>query len=243
MSASLAFVTGVSGGLGAALAKALLDGGFEVVGIGRRAADGLADARFRLIECDLADVRAVAAAAAMLADAASARPSRAVLVNNAAVAGPIGALGTLAPSQVADAIAVNLASPAVLCDAFCRAFAQGERRVINVSSGAAAMALPGSAVYCASKAALESLTRTLAAEMHDPAFRAVAIRPGIIDTPMQAFMRSQPASRLPDVAKFVEFHRGGQLAAADDVAARIVARLVLGPVDNGRVYSIAELAT
>jgi NAD(P)-dependent dehydrogenase (short-subunit alcohol dehydrogenase family) len=113
--------------------------------------------------------------------------------------------------------------------------------VINLSSGTAEMALPGSAVYCATKAALESLTRTLAAEARDRSLTSIAIRPGVVDTPMQAYMRSQSPVRLPDVAKFVEFHRSGQLATPAAVAEAIVEKLVLGPVENGRVYRIAEL--
>jgi NAD(P)-dependent dehydrogenase (short-subunit alcohol dehydrogenase family) len=157
--------------------------------------------------------------------------------------GPIGPVGTLDPDDIAAAIATNLAAPAALGDAFLRAFTHGERRVINVSSGMAAMSLAGSALYCAAKAGLESLTRTMAAESDDPALQTIAIRPGVVDTPMQAHLRSQSASRLPDVAKFVEFHRSGRLAAAAGVAATIVERLVLGPVENGRIYSIAELAS
>jgi benzil reductase ((S)-benzoin forming) len=243
MSDSMAFVTGVSRGLGPALALALLARGFDVVGIGRSAAPGLSGPRFRLVACDLAVASSLAGALrAVAAEGARAPRTRSVLVNNAAVAGPVGPLGTLDADEVAAAVATNLAAPIALCDAFLRAFTSGERRVINVSSGAAAMSLPGAAVYCAAKAALESLTRTMAAEADDPALQSIAVRPGVVDTPMQAFMRNQSASRLPDVAKFVEFHRGGQLLAAVDVATTIVERLVLGPVDSGRIYSIAELA-
>jgi len=55
------------------------------------------------------------------------------------------------------------------------------------------------------------------------------------------YMRSQPKQRLPVVALFADFHASGRLAPPDAVAARIAARLVEGPIDNGRVYSIDEL--
>ena len=67
------------------------------------------------------------------------------------------------------------------------------------------------------------------------------MRPGIIDTDMQAFSRSQSREALPCVDMFVEFHSQGRLVPPDTVAAKIADRLVLGEVENGRTYSYQEL--
>jgi len=101
--------------------------------------------------------------------------------------------------------------------------------------------LPGSATYCAAKAGLEMLTRTLAAEQGADGIRVVTLRPGIIDTGMQAFMRSQSDAVLPAVEMFRRFHAQGQLVAPDVAAAKIVDRIIIGPVEQGRQYSYAEL--
>ena len=115
------------------------------------------------------------------------------------------------------------------------------RRVINVSSGAAQTALAGESVYCVAKAGMEMLTKALAVEQQAPGFRAIAVRPGVIDTDMQVFARSQSKDVLPSVELFQGFHRDGRLVAPDVVAAKIVGRLVEDDVEHGRTYSYQEL--
>jgi benzil reductase ((S)-benzoin forming) len=91
------------------------------------------------------------------------------------------------------------------------------------------------------KAGIEMLTRALAAEQQTPTFRAITIRPGVMDTDMQVFARSQPPDVLPSVELFKSFHRDGRLVAPAIVASKIVTRLVIGDVEHGRIYSYPEL--
>jgi NAD(P)-dependent dehydrogenase (short-subunit alcohol dehydrogenase family) len=88
---------------------------------------------------------------------------------------------------------------------------------------------------------MEMLTRALAVEHTEPGFRAIAVRPGIIDTDMQRVARSQSPDALPSVDMFLEFHRQGRLVPPDVVAGKIVSRLVLGEVEHGRTYSYVDL--
>jgi len=239
-----AIVTGVSRGLGESLAAALLARGFAVTGIGRSSAERLAGEHYRFVHCDLAQGATIEPALApVFGDIAAARPRSVCLINNAAVAGPVGALGTLDVASIADAMAVNLVAPLALANLFCRAFAggSGQCMVINISSGAAQSPLGGSGPYSIAKAGLEMLTRQIGAEQKAPAFRAISVRPGIIDTGMQAYMRALPRETYANVDMFREFHASGQLVPPDVVAAKIVDRLVLGEVENGRCYSYKEL--
>lgn len=165
------------------------------------------------------------------------------LVNNAASVDAVGTLGGLATGRIASDVAVNQAAPVALRNLFCRVFASAQipRRVINVSSGAAQTPLPGEAVYRAVKAGIEMLTRTLAAELQAPDFRAITVRPGVMDTEMQLHARSQPPEVLPIVELFKEFHRDGRLVAPTVVAAKIASRLVIGDVEHGQTYSYQDL--
>jgi len=86
------------------------------------------------------------------------------------------------------------------------------------------------------------LTTALATDHRDTGFRAISVRPGIIDTDMQAFMRTQSAETLPAVPMFQAFHSSGQLVPPDVTAGVIVDRLVLAPVEHGRTYSYQEFA-
>lgn len=239
-----AIVTGVSRGLGEALAAALLDRGYEVLGIGRGNSARLEGERYRFVPFDLADASGIAAslAPALLA-LRDRKPTQAVLINNAASAGPVGVIGKLNDDELARSIAINLTAPIALCNLFCRVFDDDavERRVLNVSSGAAQRALNGGGAYSIAKSGLEMLTRALVAEQSAPRFLAISVRPGVIDTEMQQFMRSQSRETLPSVELFEGFHKSGQLVAPDVVAAKIVDRLVLAEIENGRAYTYQEL--
>jgi benzil reductase ((S)-benzoin forming) len=236
-----AFVSGVSRGLGEAIAASLLAAGWKVFGIGRSAGPALAVSGFELVRCDLADLPAALSSVepAMRAVAAT----RVVLVNNAAVAEPVGLMGTLDPEEIIRSLTVNLAAPAVLANAFCAAFRNPAqpRLVINVTSGSAAHVLAGSGLYSVAKCGMEMLTLALTADCPEPSFRAVTLRPGIIDTDMQKFMRSRSTDELPNVALFQGFHESGRLVDAATVAAKMRARLIDGDVEAGRTYSYAEL--
>ncbi|MGA8033331.1 MAG: SDR family NAD(P)-dependent oxidoreductase [Casimicrobiaceae bacterium] len=239
-----AIVTGVSRGLGEAIAARLLERGFRVIGVGRTSSPRLAGGAYRFVACDLADVAAIdTALEAPFAELAAAGPSSVCLFNNAASAEPVGVLGGLDAAGIGASLAVNLAAPTAIANRFCRAFVDQpvDSRIINVSSGAAQSAIPGASLYSIAKAGLEMLTRSLAVEHLSPRFRAITLRPGIVDTPMQTFIRSQPAERLPSVAMFQDFHVSGRLLPPDVAAATIVDRLALADVEHGRTYSYAEL--
>jgi benzil reductase ((S)-benzoin forming) len=240
-----AIVTGVSRGLGEALAHALLARDYIVMGIGRAGGARLAGPQFQFVHVELAHATRIDdVLAAPFADLAARNPDYVCLINNAAVGTPLGLHGRMASRDIAESLAINLAAPAALCNLFCRVFADDtvERRIINVSSGAASNAMPGMSGYCVAKAGLEMLTRALATERQGACFRAITIRPGIIDTGMQEQMRSQPSDVLPGVALFEGFHKSGQLVSPDITASAIVEKLVVAPVEHGRTYTYQELA-
>jgi benzil reductase ((S)-benzoin forming) len=239
-----AIITGVSRGLGEALTRTLLAGGFAVTGVGRTSGAALTAPNYRFVVCDLADTTNIEAALTPAFRAiADARSEFLCLINNAATAGPVGTIGSLDGEALAASMAANLIAPIAVANLFCRTFVDPAqvRRIINVSSGAADSPLPGGGPYSIAKAGLEMLTRQLAAE-HDAAkFRAITVRPGVIDTDMQTFMRSQTKETLPSIDLFMGFHREHRLVAPETVAGKIVDKLVLGDVEQGRTYNYREL--
>lgn len=239
-----AIVTGASRGLGEALAAAMLARGFDVLGVGRTASAKLKGKHYHHAACDLARPALIAASVTpALRALAATKPDSVTLINNAAVATPTGLVGRLDAAEIEAALLTNAAAPLVMADLFLRTFADDAipRRIVNISSGAAQSAVAGSAVYSMSKAALEMLTRSIAAEHTAPRFRCVSLRPGIFETGMQAYMRSRDPAQFPSVGMFRGFKEGGLLKDPADVAARIVDRMVEGPVENGRTYSHTDL--
>jgi NAD(P)-dependent dehydrogenase (short-subunit alcohol dehydrogenase family) len=163
---------------------------------------------------DVADKRsthAVAGAAAGLVGPLD------VLVNNASTLGPVPLeLGLDTPCEELErALAVNLVGPFRLIKAVAGGMVvRGHGLVLNVTSDAAVNAYPRWGAYGASKAALEHLTRTLAAELEGTGVSVLSLDPGEMDTRMhQEAMPEADRSSLADPAA---------------VARRIVARLGAG---------------
>jgi NAD(P)-dependent dehydrogenase (short-subunit alcohol dehydrogenase family) len=238
-----AIVTGVSRGLGEALAMALLARRAHVLGVGRRSSAKLSGAHYRFVECDLATPPRIAAAVLPALRELAALPLSAVtLINNAAVATPLGRAGQLDIGAADASFATNVTAPLALVDLFLKSFDPAlERRVLNISSGAAQRAIPGSAVYCMSKAALEMLTKVVAADHAGPRFRCIALRPGVFETDMQALLREQDPATFPSAPLYRGFKESGTLKDPATVATRIVERLIAAPVEHGRIYGHADL--
>ena len=239
-----AIVTGSSRGLGAALVDEFLAHGWRVLGLARTPPKAGVRAGVEFVRCDFADTVSIEAIARPAFEAiAAAKPAAVCLINNAATIDGVGVMGALEPSTIASSLAVNLVAPTLLANLFCDVFRDEsvERRIVNVSSGAAQSVLAGESLYCVAKAGLEMLTRSLADENASNLFRAITVRPGIIDTEMQTFARSRSKAALPSVGLFQGFYERGELVPPDVVARKIVARLVLAPVDSGRTYTYAEL--
>jgi NAD(P)-dependent dehydrogenase (short-subunit alcohol dehydrogenase family) len=123
------------------------------------------------------------------------------LVNNAGVLSPVMPLADADPDAWARNIGVNLLAPFYLIRAAVPALRSAGGRVVNISSGAAQKPIGAWSAYCAAKAALTHLTAVLAVE--EPRITAVALRPGVIDTRMQALIRREgPGAMDPEKASY-----------------------------------------
>ena len=151
----------------------------------------------------------------------------AVLIHNAAVVEPIGAVGTLLPEQLIDAVAVNLTAPMLLTNAFLAAAPVDlPVTILFISSGAAHRVIDGWSVYGSTKRGGEAFFEAIAAQLADrPGARVVNVNPGVMDTGMQAAIREAAASDawFPDADRYVGLYERGELPAPDQVAERIIA--------------------
>ena len=247
----VAIVTGHSQGLGQAIAADLLGRGWRVLGLSRSGwPPELASQYPGLTEValDLADGPALAAwlAGSALADAlagvvgmagcggvpgsasagVAAQAGQVLLVNNAGLVSPIGPPGGLGAEAVMRAVALNVAAPLALADAWVAATAGvPDRRIVHISSGAARNAYAGWSVYCATKAALDMHARAVQLDAV-AGLRIESLAPGVIDTGMQAHIRATDASQFPLVGRFQGLHRDGALQSTSDVARRLLAHVL-----------------
>ena len=197
-------VTGASRGIGLATARALVAAGAAVVLSARSAAVCEDEARSIAATggratgfgCDVADYESVVA----LVDHAQAAHGRLdAVVNNVGMIEPIGPLETAEPEAWAASVRVNLIGAFHVVRAALGPLKAARGTLINVSSGAAGRPLEGWSAYCAGKAGLAMLTRSVALEL-DGAVRVYGLRPGMVDTDMQAAIRDSgvnEVSRVP----------------------------------------------
>ena len=120
-------------------------------------------------------------------------------VNNAGLLGPIAPLALAGGAALAETIAVNVTGVANGSSVFAAHVRErpGRGVLVNVSSGAATKPYEGWAAYCASKAAVDQLTRVVALEEARHGLAAYAVSPGLVDTEMQAAIRRRRRGVVP----------------------------------------------
>ncbi len=199
-------VTGAGKGIGRATVAVLVKRGMRVIALSRTAAD-LAEIKAEFgcltIEVDLADAEATRAAvrAALPFD---------YLVNNAGIAALETVLETT--TEVFDTVmAVNARAPLIISQEYARdLIARGQKgAIVNVSSIASFIGFADHAAYCASKGALDGLTRVMANELGREGIRVNGVHPVITLTPMAVkawsdLAKSDPMLKRIPLGRFVE---------------------------------------
>lgn len=208
----VALITGAAGGIGGAIASRFSDEGCAIIALDRVEAStpGL-----RLI-CDIGDEASLADAGEAIRDAGL-EPD--IVVHAAA-------LGESRPTMATDMaflqrmLAVNLGAALRLAQMYAPAMRARRRGCfLFVSSINSTYATPGLAAYAASKAALDSLMRTLALELAPDNVRVNAVRPASIDTPLwRRGIESQPDPEAAIAANTLR-HPLGRIGLPGDVAA------------------------
>ncbi|RIJ36994.1 SDR family NAD(P)-dependent oxidoreductase [Pontibacter oryzae] len=217
-------ITGASKGIGKALAEELLeDDNNRVVGVSRTC--NIKHPNYRHQPLDFSDIEAVEHNLHKVflpyPDA-----ERLVLVNNAGVLGDIGYVGENMPNERFEFVFdVNVIVPAMLMNTFLQVYQQleAEKVIVNISSGAGKSPVDGWASYCASKAALDMLSKTvqLEQEKRGANVRVYALSPGVVDTHMQEEIRHSDASKFSTVDKFRKYKENNELASLEQVAQKI----------------------
>jgi 3-oxoacyl-[acyl-carrier protein] reductase len=213
-----ALVTGATGGIGGAIAKALHAQGANVAITGTRAErlEALAaelGSRVFVLPCDLRDRPAVVE----LADTAEKTLGQVdILVNNAGITRD-NLFMRMKDEEWDDVIAVNLTSVFVLTRGILRGMMRRRYgRIVNIASISAVLGNPGQPNYAASKAGLVGMTKSLAREVASRGITANAISPGFISTPMTDALTPK---QVEAIAAAIPARTFGK---PDDVAAAVV---------------------
>lgn len=221
-----AILTGHSRGLGAAIAENLLSRNIPVLALSR-ARNVELEARFpAALEQHALDLSDSLSVAEWLAGDTLRRflsgCRTVLLINNAGMVQPVGAIDALDAIAIARAVGLNVATPMMLASAVASACRHAsDRRIVHISSGAGSSACPGLNVYCATKAALDHHARAVAMD-NTPHLRICSLAPGVVDTDMQADIRATTLEQFPLRAAFEALKRNGELSSPAECAQRVV---------------------
>ena len=211
-----ALVTGESGGIGAAVAKALHAQGANVAisGTRKEKLDALAKElgdRVHVLPCDLRDRAAVV----KLAEEAEKTVGQVdILVNNAGITHD-NLFMRMKDEEWDDVINVNLNSVFVLTRGILRGMMRRRYgRIVNIASISGVFGNPGQANYAASKAGLVGMTKSLAREVASRGITANAIAPGFISTPMTDALTPKQVEMIAAAIPAQKFGRPDDIASA-----------------------------
>jgi len=207
-----ALVTGASGGIGGAIARALHGAGATVALSGTRMEplQALAEelgGRAHVLQCNLSDATAVEALPKQAAEAMGAVD---ILVNNAGITRD-NLFMRMSDEEWREVIEVNLTSTFRLCRGVLRGMMKARwGRIVNISSIVGATGNPGQGNYAAAKAGMVGMSKSLAYEVASPGITVNCVAPGFITTAMTdklnedqkaKILQQVPAGRMGDAGE------------------------------------------
>jgi 3-oxoacyl-[acyl-carrier protein] reductase len=213
-----ALVTGATGGIGGAIARAFHKQGASLAISGRQKdkLEKLAaelGSNVHVLPCDLADRAQVTG----LVDQAVAKLGRLdVLVNNAGLTKD-NLFMVMKDDQWDEVIAVNLTSTFLLMRAAARSMMRaktGYGRIINISSVSGIVGNPGQGNYAASKAGMIGMSKSLAREVASRGISVNCIAPGFISTPMTDALNEKQVTAIKEAIPAQKFGTPADVAAA-----------------------------
>ncbi|MGB8840447.1 MAG: 3-oxoacyl-[acyl-carrier-protein] reductase [Aliidongia sp.] len=211
-----ALITGATGGIGAAIARTLHAAGATVLCAGTRiqVLDQLVSDLGERALAVAADLQDPTSGDALVRRAESDMGKLDILVNNAGFARDSLAL-RMKDEDWASVIEVNLTAAFRLARASLRGMVKRrEGRIISISSVVGVMGNPGQANYCAAKAGLIGLTKSLAQEVASRGVTVNCVAPGFIETPMTDALTEQQQARILQNIPAARLGRSDEVAAA-----------------------------
>ncbi|SEO48066.1 benzil reductase ((S)-benzoin forming) [Amphibacillus marinus] len=247
-----AIVTGTSKGLGAAIAKHMLQQGVHVSGLARNQNNALNEVAlhqqttYQHFSCDLTDVKQIKQCfAKIITNIFNKETDCVYLVNNAATVQPINTVSKHHLDDVQAHMQLNLLAPMHITSLALKAAHKANVKIVivNISSGAANRITYGWSAYGASKAGLNHFSETAALEERElnSDNKIIIFDPSIMDTGMQGEIRSTDEMAFQQVEQFKQYQLEHKLRSADQVA-KVLLKL-LGDEDNlvsGQRYHIND---
>lgn len=245
-------ITGTSRGLGNSIAKKLIDKNNYLFCISRKRDDNLIiyakEKGFNLdfIEFDLSNIYKIEKLMSTIFDKIKFLKIESIsLINNAGVISPIKRIENCKDNEIINNIHVNLLAPIILTSSFIKNVKtlEGNKKIINISSGAGKKPYYGWSNYCASKAAIDLFTQCIGIEQDRSTnpVKIVSLAPFIMDTEMQEEIRKTEKEDFEQVERFIDFKKDGELLSVDFVAEKVIKLLDEEEFTQGGVIDVRDI--
>ncbi|MFL0793831.1 MAG: SDR family NAD(P)-dependent oxidoreductase [Prochlorococcus sp.] len=212
-------ITGARTGIGRGLMETFLQEGRQVIAVIRTGSELSVDIhadQLQTINADLSDAGALDGLISNLVSVLGARPI-AAMINAAGIITPLGSVRNIEASAMVSRLILMAVAPTVLANGLVDQMAEGAR-ILNISTRSALETFPGLSVYCMSKHALLSATRSLQLELPE-SIAVSSLIPGEVDTALQEDLRAPD----PEIFPMVEFFRGNR---PNLIPVQVVARFI-----------------
>jgi benzil reductase ((S)-benzoin forming) len=236
-------ITGANRGLGEGLARELMIRNHQVISLGRKPGPQGILAHITL---ELRDSEALWKVMDQVREILPQGNTheRLILVNNAGILGDLLPHSEQSLENMRAVLEVNLLGPMILGSRFSAVFADwpGERHILNISSGAGRHTYAGWSSYCISKAGMDMMALSQAAdeEVLGTGVKVYSVAPGIVDTGMQDWIR-EADPRMPWLQKFQSYKEEGLLVSPEDCARQYIDAFYQGNLPSGELSDVRRL--
>ncbi|UNK19424.1 (S)-benzoin forming benzil reductase [Paenibacillus sp. N3/727] len=165
------------------------------------------------------------------------------LINNAGMLSPVAPIELNSADSIIENVNINLLAPMIFTSNFIKHTLELniDKRIMNISSASAKYLLPSQSCYSTSKAGLDSFSKSVSLEQLNKEYPAkvVSVYPGMIDTQLQAEIRSVSSETFPYVDQFIQIAQEGKLQTPEYTADKLIE--ILFSEDFGSTVVIEEL--
>ena len=240
MMSKILIITGGSKGIGKGIIAAYLANDFQVFSIARSVNNELA--KVTQLPYDLSKTGGIKKLISELFEKINPNEvEKITLINNAGTLGKIGKIEDI--DDIETSVALNTVAPLLLVSLFISLTKnwKAKKHIINISSGAAYKPYYGWTVYCATKAAIDMMTRTIALEQDgiENGVKIIAVYPGVVDTEMQAKIRKTDKDSFASIDRFLDLKANNALANATTVGKQIF-EIDNSDIENGSLIRVNE---
>ncbi len=238
-------VTGASKGLGEALSYEAVNRGYKVHCISRSINEGLAELdQVEYYPFDLTNLEEIPGLVKDIYKHLK-NCEELYVIHNAGMVGPIKPVEQCDPNELFINHTLNLTAPMIFTSELIKRSLslKAKKRIMNISSGAARSPIASWSAYCSSKAGLDMFTRTVALEQDECKYpwELVAMAPGIVDTGMQAEIRSARPEEFSRLEDFINYKETNKLSKPDDVAKKLIDYILSDKFENGGLLRVTDV--